>query len=129
MVVFILFQNGRLQKIDIQTNSIHEMCNIMSIDLKMALKDVHPSYAELERSKPISISNSSLDKLSEKVHALNREKKQRLRKVRISFKLVISLKQISAYILLKYVQSHIFPIFLLMSSTLAIELDLKEPKN
>lgn len=74
-------KNGRLQKIDIQTNSIHEMCNIMSIDLKMALKDVHPSYAELGRSKPMSISNSSLDRLSEKVHALNHEKKQRLRKL------------------------------------------------
>jgi Ase1/PRC1/MAP65 family protein len=46
LIVFFV-QNGRLQKIDIQTNSIHEMCNIMSIDLKMALKDVHPSYAEL----------------------------------------------------------------------------------
>lgn len=74
-------KNGRLQKIDIQTNSIHEMCNIMSIDLKMALKDVHPSYAELGGSKPMSISNSSLDRLSEKVHALNHEKKQRLRKL------------------------------------------------
>ncbi|PWZ44136.1 65-kDa microtubule-associated protein 1 [Zea mays] len=74
-------KNGRLQKIDIQTNSIHEMCNIMSIDLKMALKDAHPSYAELGGSKPMSISNNSLDRLSEKVHALNHEKKQRLRKV------------------------------------------------
>ncbi|KAL5678907.1 hypothetical protein ACJX0J_015038, partial [Zea mays] len=72
--------NGRLQKIDIQTNSIHEMCNIMSIDLKMALKDVHSSYAELGGSKPMSISNNSLDKLSKKVHVLNHEKKQRLRK-------------------------------------------------
>ncbi|KAG0518061.1 hypothetical protein BDA96_09G143000 [Sorghum bicolor] len=71
----------RLQKIDIQTNSIQEMCSIMSIDLKVALKDVHPSYAELGRSKPMSISNSSLDRLSEKVHALNHEKKQRLRKL------------------------------------------------
>jgi Ase1/PRC1/MAP65 family protein len=67
------------------------MCNIMSIDLKMALKDVHSSYAELGGSKPMSISNNSLDKLSKKVHALNHEKKQRLRKVRISLKLVISL--------------------------------------
>jgi len=105
------FQECRLQKIDIQTNSIQEMCNIMSIDLKKALKDVHPSYAELGRGKPMSISNDSLDRLSEKVHALNHEKKQRLWKVRISFKLVISLKHRSAYILLKYVQSHVFPIF------------------
>ncbi|CAD6272153.1 unnamed protein product [Miscanthus lutarioriparius] len=71
----------RLQKIDIQTNSIQEMCNIMSIDLKKALKDVHPSYAELGRGKPMSISNDSLDRLSEKVHALNHERKQRLRKL------------------------------------------------
>ena len=129
IVVIFFFQECRLQKIDIQTNSIQEMCNIMSIDLKKALKDVHPSYAELGRGKPMSISNDSLDRLSEKVHALNHEKKQRLRKVHISFKLVISLKHRSAYILLKYVQSHVFPIFFLMSTTLAIELDLKEQKN
>lgn len=77
----------------------------MSIDLKMTLNDVHPSYAELGRGKPVSISNSSLDRLLEKVHALNHEKKQRLRKVRISFNLVISLKQRTAYILLKCIQS------------------------
>ena len=52
------------------------MCNIMSIDLKMALKDTHPSYAELGGSKPMSISNNSLDKLSKKVHVLNHEKKK-----------------------------------------------------
>jgi Ase1/PRC1/MAP65 family protein len=39
----------------------------------------------------MSISNSSLDRLTEKVHVLNHEKKQRLRKVCISLKLVISL--------------------------------------
>ncbi|CAL4908191.1 unnamed protein product [Urochloa decumbens] len=45
-------KNLRLQKIDIQINCISEMCNIMSLDLKKALYDVHPSYAELGRSKP-----------------------------------------------------------------------------
>ena len=60
------------------------MCSIMSLDLKKALYDVHPSYAELGRSKPVSISNSTLERLAGKVQALNHEKKQRLRKVCIS---------------------------------------------
>jgi hypothetical protein len=80
----------------------------MSIDLKKALKDVHSSYAELGRTKPMSISNDSLDRLSEKVHALNHEKKQRLRKVRISFKLVISLKHRSEMRSISRI-SHFFP--------------------
>lgn len=74
-------KNLRLQKIDVQINCINEMCNIMSLDLKKALYDVHPSYAELGRSKPVSISNSTLERLAGKVHALNHEKKQRLRKL------------------------------------------------
>jgi protein regulator of cytokinesis 1 len=58
----------------------------MSLDLKKELYDVHPSYAECElgRSKPVSISNSTLERLDGKIHALKRETKQRLRKVCIS---------------------------------------------
>ncbi|RLM97728.1 65-kDa microtubule-associated protein 5-like [Panicum miliaceum] len=74
-------KNLRLQKIDIQINCVNEMCSILSLDLKKALYDVHPSYAELGRSKPVSISNSTLERLAGKVHALNHEKKQRLRKL------------------------------------------------
>ncbi|KAG2627542.1 65-kDa microtubule-associated protein 5-like [Panicum virgatum] len=74
-------KNLRLQKIDIQINCINEMCSIMSLDLKKALYDVHPSYAELGRSKPVSISNSTLERLTGKVQTLNLEKKQRLRKL------------------------------------------------
>uniref|UniRef100_A0A0A9GAL6 Uncharacterized protein n=1 Tax=Arundo donax TaxID=35708 RepID=A0A0A9GAL6_ARUDO len=47
-------KNLRLQKIDIQIKSINEVCKMMSFDLKEALHDVHPSYAELGRSKSIS---------------------------------------------------------------------------
>jgi len=74
-------KNLRLEKIDIQVNCINEMCSIMSLDLKKALYDVHPSYAELGRSKPVSIINSTLERLAGKVQALNHEKKQRLRKL------------------------------------------------
>ncbi|CAN6346854.1 unnamed protein product [Urochloa humidicola] len=74
-------KNLRLQKIDNQINCINEMCNIMSLDLKKALYDVHPSYAELGRSTPVSISDSTLKRLEGKVHSLNHEKKQRLRKL------------------------------------------------
>jgi len=83
-LTFLIFQNLRLEKIDIQVNCINEMCSIMSLDLKKALYDVHPSYAELGRSKPVSIINSTLERLAGKVQALNHEKKQRLRKVCIS---------------------------------------------
>lgn len=74
-------KNLRLQKIDNHINCVHEMCNIMSLDLKKALYDVHPSYCELGRNKLVSISDSTLERLSGKVHALNHEKKQRLRKL------------------------------------------------
>ncbi|VAI62128.1 unnamed protein product [Triticum turgidum subsp. durum] len=57
------------------------MCNMMSLDLKKTLYEVHPSFVELERIKSMSVSDSTLDRLAGKVHALNQEKKQRLRKV------------------------------------------------
>ncbi|KAM0916296.1 hypothetical protein ACQ4PT_010359 [Festuca glaucescens] len=74
-------KNLRLQKIDVQLKCIDEMCNMMSLDLKKTLCDVHPSFVELERTKSMSISDSTLERLAGKVHALNQEKKQRLRKL------------------------------------------------
>ncbi|KAL6620243.1 hypothetical protein ACP70R_035382 [Stipagrostis hirtigluma subsp. patula] len=74
-------KNLRLQKIDDQIKYIDEMCSMMSLDLKEALYHVHPSFAELGRGKSISISNSTLERLAGKVHELNHEKKQRLRKL------------------------------------------------
>ncbi|KAK3138787.1 hypothetical protein QOZ80_5AG0373420 [Eleusine coracana subsp. coracana] len=74
-------KNLRLEKIDTQIKCISDMCNMMSVDLKKELYDVHPSYAESGRSKSISISNSTLERLAGKVNALNCEKKQRLRKL------------------------------------------------
>ncbi|EMS55811.1 hypothetical protein TRIUR3_20200 [Triticum urartu] len=74
-------KNLRLQKIDSQIKCINEMCNMMSLDLKKTLYEVHPSFVELERIKSMSISDSTLDRLAGKLHALNQEKKQRLRKL------------------------------------------------
>uniref|UniRef100_A0ACD5TH90 Uncharacterized protein n=1 Tax=Avena sativa TaxID=4498 RepID=A0ACD5TH90_AVESA len=74
-------KNLRLQKIDVQIKCIDEMCNMMSLDLKKTLYDVHPSFVELERIKSMSISDSTLDRLAGKVHALNQEKKQRIWKL------------------------------------------------
>uniref|UniRef100_A0A452Z3L3 Uncharacterized protein n=1 Tax=Aegilops tauschii subsp. strangulata TaxID=200361 RepID=A0A452Z3L3_AEGTS len=74
-------KNLRLQKIDAQIKCINEMCNMMSLDLKKTLYEVHPSFVELERIKSMSISDSTLDRLAGTVHALNQEKKQRLRKL------------------------------------------------
>nr|CAB3465259.1 unnamed protein product [Digitaria exilis] len=56
-------KNLRLQKINVQINCVSQMCNIMSLDLKKALYDVHPSYAELERSKPFQDLGSTLIEL------------------------------------------------------------------
>lgn len=53
----------------------------MSLDLKKELYDVHPSFVELGRTTSMSISDSTLERLAGKVHSLNQEKKQRLRKV------------------------------------------------
>ena len=54
---------------------------MMSLHLKNTLYEVAPNFVELERIKSMSISDSTLDRLAGKVHALNQEKKQRLRKV------------------------------------------------
>lgn len=74
-------KNLRLQKIDVQIKCIDDMCNMMSLDLKKALYEVHPSFVELGRTKSLSISDSTLERLAGKAHALNQEKKQRLRKL------------------------------------------------
>uniref|UniRef100_A0A0D9WGG1 Microtubule-associated protein MAP65-1a n=1 Tax=Leersia perrieri TaxID=77586 RepID=A0A0D9WGG1_9ORYZ len=74
-------KNLRLQKIDVQINCIHEICNTMSLDLRKELYEVHPSFVELGRTTSMSISDSTLKRLAEKVHSLNQEKKPRLRKM------------------------------------------------
>lgn len=74
-------KNLRLQKIDFQIKCINEMCSMMSLDLKKTLYEVHPSFVELGKTKSMSISDCTLDSLAGKVHALNQEKKQRLRKL------------------------------------------------
>ena len=75
------FQNLILQKIEGHIKCINEMCNMMSLHLKNTLYEVAPNFVELERIKSMSISDSTLDRLAGKVHALNQEKKQRLPKV------------------------------------------------
>ncbi|KAF0922763.1 hypothetical protein E2562_001152 [Oryza meyeriana var. granulata] len=74
-------KNLKLQKIDVQINCIHEICNMMSLDLKTALYEIHPSFIELGRTTSMSVSDSTLERLAGKVHSLNQEKKQRLRKL------------------------------------------------
>lgn len=49
---------SRLQKIDGQIKCINEMCNMMSLDLKKTLYEVHPSFVELERTKSMIISDT-----------------------------------------------------------------------
>lgn len=98
----------------------------MSLDLKKALYEVHPSFVELGRTKSLSISDSTLERLAGKVHALNQEKKQRLRKV------LIFVVQVSHHIIKAGVCMYLTAMcsawfvfcYCLTSSTLGIDLDL-----
>uniref|UniRef100_I1NMV1 Uncharacterized protein n=1 Tax=Oryza glaberrima TaxID=4538 RepID=I1NMV1_ORYGL len=78
--MFLNFQNLRLQKIGVQINCIHEVCNMVSLHLKKELYEVHPSFVELGRTASMSTSDNTPERLAGKVHSLNQGKKQRLRK-------------------------------------------------
>ena len=78
LFAFIL-QNLRLQKVDGQLNSIHELSTVMLIDFYEIMSEIHPSLVDSTKSK--SISNDTLARLAGKVHSLKQEKQQRLQKV------------------------------------------------
>lgn len=102
---------------------------MMSLDLKKELYDVHPSFVELGRTTSMSISDSTLERLAGKVHSLNQEKKQRLRKVFIfvaslinciSQNIVHIVKEVATSFLLQHF--HIVRLFLLLFENLAFSM-------
>lgn len=72
-------KNLRLQKVDGQLNSIHELSTVMLIDFYEIMSEIHPSLVDSTKSK--SISNDTLARLAGKVHSLKQEKQQRLQKI------------------------------------------------
>ncbi|GAB2239963.1 hypothetical protein Droror1_Dr00020481 [Drosera rotundifolia] len=71
----------RLQKVNGCICSIHELSDVMSIDFKQTMYEIHPNLVDPECSQSKSISDETLTKLTNTIISLNEEKQERLRKI------------------------------------------------
>ncbi|XP_054811234.1 65-kDa microtubule-associated protein 5 isoform X2 [Prosopis cineraria] len=71
----------RLQKVTSHISTIHELSVVMSIDFLKMLNGIHPSLGDSSEGMPKSISNDTLARLTEVIHSLKLDKKQRLQKL------------------------------------------------
>ncbi|KAJ4803667.1 Microtubule-associated protein 65-5 [Rhynchospora pubera] len=71
----------RLRKVNEYVASIHELTNVMSLDLSKTLSEIHPGFNDGRKSISRSISNDTLTRLEATVNALKQEKKERLQKL------------------------------------------------
>ena len=60
-------------------NILHSLCEVLGIDFKQTLYEVHPSLGEADGSK--NLSNSTIERLASAVNGLREMKVQRMRKV------------------------------------------------
>lgn len=74
-------QNLRLQKVNNNLSTIHELSIVLSIDFLETVNEVHPSLSDSENVQSKSISNDTLARLTGVIHSLKQEKQQRLQKV------------------------------------------------
>jgi Ase1/PRC1/MAP65 family protein len=63
-------------------SNLHSLCEVLGIDFKQTVYEVHPSLGEAEGSK--NLSSSTIEKLASAVNRLREVKVQRMQKVRIS---------------------------------------------
>jgi len=62
-------------------STISELTEVMSIDFRKTLNEIHPSLDDSLKGTLHSISNDTLARLTGVIHSLKREKQQRLQKV------------------------------------------------
>jgi rRNA maturation endonuclease Nob1 len=62
-------------------NTLHSLCEVLGIDFKQTVHEVHPSLDQTEGSK--NLSNTTIDRLASAVNGLRETKIQRMQKVTI----------------------------------------------
>jgi hypothetical protein len=62
-------------------NTLHSLCEVLGVDFKQTVHEVHPSLDEAEGSK--NLSNTTIDRLASAVNRLREMKIQRMQKVSI----------------------------------------------
>lgn len=60
-------------------STLHSLCEVLGIDFKQTLYEVHPSLGEADGSK--NLSNSTIERLASAVNGLREMKVQRMQKV------------------------------------------------
>jgi len=60
-------------------NTLHSLCEVLGVDFKQTVYEVHPSLGETDGSK--NLSNSTIESLASAVNRLRELKVQRMQKV------------------------------------------------
>lgn len=60
-------------------NTLHSLCEVLGVDFKQTVQEVHPSLGETDGSK--NLSNSTIESLASAVNRLRELKVQRMQKV------------------------------------------------
>jgi hypothetical protein len=60
-------------------NTLHSLCEVLGVDFKQTVHEVHPSLGETDGSK--NLSNSTIESLASAVNRLRELKVQRMQKV------------------------------------------------
>ncbi|KAF3341389.1 microtubule-associated protein 5-like protein [Carex littledalei] len=71
----------RLRKVNAYVASIHELANVMLLDISKTLLEIHPCFGDGRKATSRSISNDTLTRLEATLSALKQEKKDRLQKL------------------------------------------------
>ncbi|KAH9752465.1 65-kDa microtubule-associated protein 5 [Citrus sinensis] len=74
-------KNLRLQKVNNNLSTIHELSLVLSINFLETVNEVHPSLSDSKNVQSKSISNDTIARLTGVIHLLKQEKQQRLQKL------------------------------------------------
>ncbi|GJN15151.1 hypothetical protein PR202_gb02044 [Eleusine coracana subsp. coracana] len=74
-------KNERIKQVMEYFNTLHSLCEVLGIDFKQTISEVHPSLDETEG--PRYISNITLDRLESTIQRLHDMKIQRMQKVNV----------------------------------------------
>ncbi|CAL5048302.1 unnamed protein product [Urochloa decumbens] len=72
-------KSDRLKQVMEHLNTLHSLCEVLGIDFKQTVYEVHPSLGEADGSK--NLSNSTIETLASAVNGLREMKVQRMQKL------------------------------------------------
>ncbi|PVH38225.1 hypothetical protein PAHAL_5G202500 [Panicum hallii] len=72
-------KSDRLKQVMEHLNTLHSLCEVLGIDFKQTVYEVHPSLGEADGSK--NLSNSTIERLASAVNGLREMKVQRMQKL------------------------------------------------